>query len=107
VFAGDKRNLADMRRSGAIELEAGEATPSATAAKLANSIDTATRPTSQLAAGGRSPESGASADPRREQMMGKNWNWFQHVPCQAKVYLGAKPLERWRSRQDSNLRPSA
>lgn len=41
VFPGDKRTLADMRRSGAIELQAGGATPSATAAKMANSISSA------------------------------------------------------------------
>jgi hypothetical protein len=40
-FSGDKRTLADMRRSGAIELQAGGAAPSATAAKMANSISSA------------------------------------------------------------------
>jgi len=40
-FPGDKRTLADMRRSGAIELQAGGAAPSATAAKMANSISSA------------------------------------------------------------------
>jgi hypothetical protein len=41
VFANDKRTLADMRRSGAIELQAGGAAPQATAAKMANSISSA------------------------------------------------------------------
>ena len=41
IFPGDKRRLADMRRSGALELAAGQATPGATAAKMANSIETA------------------------------------------------------------------
>lgn len=40
-FPGDKRTLADMRRSGAIELQAGGAAPQATAAKMANSISSA------------------------------------------------------------------
>ncbi|MHA6684202.1 hypothetical protein [Mesorhizobium sp. A556] len=39
-FPGDKRTLADMRRSGAIEAQAGGATTSETAAKMANSIST-------------------------------------------------------------------
>lgn len=41
VFPKDKRTLADMRRSGAIELQAGGAAPQATAAKMANSISSA------------------------------------------------------------------
>lgn len=41
VFPGDKRTLADMRRSGAIELQAGGAAPQTTAAKMANSISSA------------------------------------------------------------------
>lgn len=40
-FPGDKRTLADMRRSGAIEAQAGGATPAETAAKMANSISSA------------------------------------------------------------------
>lgn len=40
-FKGDKRTLADMRRSGAIEAQAGGATSSETAAKMANSISSA------------------------------------------------------------------
>lgn len=40
-FPGDKRTLADMRRSGAIELQAGGAAPSTTSAKMANSIGSA------------------------------------------------------------------
>lgn len=40
-FPGDKRTLADMRRSGAIEANAGGASPSNTAAKMANSISSA------------------------------------------------------------------
>lgn len=40
-FPGDKRTLADMRRSGAIELQAGGAAPQTTAAKMANSISSA------------------------------------------------------------------
>lgn len=39
-FPGDKRTLADMRRSGAIEAQAGGATSAETAAKMANSIST-------------------------------------------------------------------
>lgn len=41
TFPGDKRTLADMRRSGAIEANAGGASPSNTAAKMANSISSA------------------------------------------------------------------
>lgn len=41
VFPGDQRTLADMRRSGAIELSAGGAAPQTTAAKMANSISSA------------------------------------------------------------------
>ncbi len=41
IFPKDKRTLADMRRSGAIELQAGGAEPQATAAKMANSIASA------------------------------------------------------------------
>ena len=41
IFPGDKRTLADMRRSGAIELQAGGALPTTTAAKMANSISSA------------------------------------------------------------------
>lgn len=41
VFPDDKRTLADMRRSGAIELQAGGAAPSITSAKMANSIGSA------------------------------------------------------------------
>lgn len=41
VFPKDKRTLADMRRSGAIELQAGGAAPTTTAAKMANSISSA------------------------------------------------------------------
>jgi hypothetical protein len=40
LFPGDKRTLADMRRSGAIELLAGGAEPSMVSAKMANTIDT-------------------------------------------------------------------
>lgn len=40
VQPGDKRTLADMRRSGAIELLAGAATPHLISAKMANTIDT-------------------------------------------------------------------
>lgn len=40
-FPGDKRTLADIRRSGAIEAQAGGATPAETAAKMANSISSA------------------------------------------------------------------
>lgn len=40
-FPGDKRTLADMRRSGAIELQAGGASSQTTAAKMANSISSA------------------------------------------------------------------
>lgn len=39
-FPGDTRTLADMRRSGAIEAQAGGATSAETAAKMANSIST-------------------------------------------------------------------
>jgi hypothetical protein len=39
VFAGDKRRLMDMRRSGVVEAVAGSVTAIALAAKLANSID--------------------------------------------------------------------
>lgn len=41
TFPGDTRTLADMRRSGAIEANAGGASPSTTAAKMANSISSA------------------------------------------------------------------
>ena len=41
LFPKDKRTLADMRRSGAIELQAGGALPTTTAAKMANSISSA------------------------------------------------------------------
>lgn len=41
VFPADKRTLADMRRSGAIELQAGGAAPAITSAKMANSIGSA------------------------------------------------------------------
>ncbi|MFS2326342.1 hypothetical protein U2P60_13165 [Brucella sp. H1_1004] len=40
-FPGDKRTLADIRRSGAIEAQAGGATPAETAAKMVNSISSA------------------------------------------------------------------
>ncbi len=43
VFAGDKRRLADMRRSGTVEAVAGDATPSGIASKMANSIDTSSK----------------------------------------------------------------
>ena len=39
VFPGDKRRLADMRRSGAAEAIAGDAKPGTLSAKLANSIE--------------------------------------------------------------------
>ena len=38
-FPGDKRRLMDMRRSGAVEANAGEVAPLALASKMANSID--------------------------------------------------------------------
>jgi hypothetical protein len=38
-FKGDKRTIMDFRRSGAVEATAGQADPSALAAKMANSID--------------------------------------------------------------------
>jgi hypothetical protein len=41
VFPSDKRTLADMRRSGALELSAGGAAAATTAAKMANSISSA------------------------------------------------------------------
>lgn len=41
LFPKDKRTLANMRRSGAIELQAGGALPTTTAAKMANSISSA------------------------------------------------------------------
>ncbi len=41
LFPGDRRTLADMRRSGAIEANAGGANPATVAAKMANNIDTA------------------------------------------------------------------
>jgi len=40
LFPGDKRTLADMRRSGAIEAVAGGAEPGTVSAKMANTIDT-------------------------------------------------------------------
>lgn len=40
VFPGDKRTLADMRRSGALEARAGGANPATLSAKMANSIST-------------------------------------------------------------------
>ena len=40
LFPNDARTLADMRRSGAIELLAGGAEPSTVSAKMANTIDT-------------------------------------------------------------------
>jgi hypothetical protein len=40
VFPGDRRSLADMRRSGAVEALAGSANPAVLAAKMANTIDT-------------------------------------------------------------------
>jgi hypothetical protein len=39
TFPGDKRHLADMRRSGVVEAVAGDATALGLSAKLANSID--------------------------------------------------------------------
>ena len=39
VFPGDKRQVQDFRRSGAIETVAGQATGAELAAKMANSID--------------------------------------------------------------------
>jgi hypothetical protein len=39
VFPGDKRRLMDMRRSGAVEANAGDVAPLALAGKMANSID--------------------------------------------------------------------
>lgn len=51
LFPKDKRTLANMRRSGAIELQAGGALPTTTAAKMANSISSANatqKPTSRL-----------------------------------------------------------
>jgi hypothetical protein len=39
VFPGDKRQLMDFRRSGAVEALAGDVEPAALAAKMANSID--------------------------------------------------------------------
>lgn len=41
IFPADKRTLADMRRSGAMEARAGGAAPAMLAAKMANTIDTA------------------------------------------------------------------
>jgi len=38
-FPGDKRRLMDMRRSGAVEAQAGEVSPLALAGKMANSVD--------------------------------------------------------------------
>jgi hypothetical protein len=38
-FPGEKRRLMDMRRSGAVEAEAGDVAPLALASKMANSID--------------------------------------------------------------------
>lgn len=38
-FPGDRRQLLDIRRSGAVEMQAGEADPGAMAAKMGNSID--------------------------------------------------------------------
>lgn len=40
LFPGDKRTLADMRRSGAVEANAGGASTAQVAAKMANTIDT-------------------------------------------------------------------
>ena len=40
AFPGDKRTLADMRRSGAMEARAGGADPSTLSAKMANNIST-------------------------------------------------------------------
>jgi hypothetical protein len=40
LFPGDRRTLADMRRSGAIEALAGGAVPGTVSAKMANTIDT-------------------------------------------------------------------
>ncbi|WP_309086421.1 hypothetical protein [Chelativorans sp.] len=40
LFPGDRRSLADMRRSGAIEARAGGADPATLAAKMANTIAT-------------------------------------------------------------------
>lgn len=40
LFPGDKRTLADIRRSGAIEMLAGGASPTDVSAKMANTIDT-------------------------------------------------------------------
>ena len=40
AFPGDKRTIADFRRSGAVESTAGQVDPAALAAKMANSIDT-------------------------------------------------------------------
>lgn len=40
LFPGDRRTLADMRRSGAIEAVAGGAEPGMVSAKMANTIDT-------------------------------------------------------------------
>ncbi len=40
VFPGDRRRLADMRRSGAVEVIAGDAKPGTLSAKMANSIET-------------------------------------------------------------------
>lgn len=40
LFPGDRRTLADMRRSGAIEALAGGAEPGTVSAKMANTIDT-------------------------------------------------------------------
>ena len=39
AFPGDRRRLMDMRRSGAVEAVAGDASPTGLAAKMANSID--------------------------------------------------------------------
>jgi len=39
VFPGDKRQILDIRRSGAVEAIAGEVDPGALAAKMANTID--------------------------------------------------------------------
>jgi hypothetical protein len=39
VFAGDRRRLSDMRRSGAVEAIAGAAQPGTLSAKMANSIE--------------------------------------------------------------------
>lgn len=38
-FPGDRRNMMDFRRSGAVEATAGEVDPAALAGKMANSID--------------------------------------------------------------------